>query len=153
MRKSLLTALSCAALLTGSLSAADAPEFINHTILKDGKTVVEASTPGRYRIDKPVTSRAGDEEEELWVIANLEFNADEYDVNPFPTVYKPGEEGNFSFGYYDYDTAVDFYLPLGEFDVLFEFKGKSIDIPTRYVYRHINVTEDGMEFTVSASSS
>lgn len=153
MRKSLLTALSCAALLTGSLSAADAPEFINHTILKDGKTVVEASTPGRYRIDKPVTSRAGDEEEELWVIANLEFNADEYDANPFPTVYKPGEEGNFSFGYYDYDTAVDFYLPLGEFDVLFEFKGKSIDIPTRYVYRHINVTEDGMEFTVSASEA
>lgn len=153
MRKTLLTALTGAALLTGSLSAADAPEFISNTIWKDGKRVISTSIPGCYRLDKPVLSRADDEEEELWVVANLEFDDEEYDVNPFPLVYKPGQEGTYSYGYYDYDTAVDFYLPLGEFDMLFEFKAKNIGTPNRYVYRHIDVTEDGMEFTVSAAEA
>lgn len=151
MHKSLLCALFSACLLSATASAASTPEFVNNTLFKDGKMVMQTSETGCFRHAPALQPRA-DEGEEIWVYATLDYDTDEYEVNPYPLVYKPGEEGNFGFGMYDYMSGIDFYLPAGQYDVLFEFKRTS-DRMIYYVFRHIEVTEDmlddGMEFSVS----
>lgn len=95
-------------------------------------------------------TRSGDEDEEYYVMAMLDFDPDEYEVNTISRAFCHG--GYENYGLWDYDTVIDYFLPAGVYNFWINFIRKS-DRAQFFVYKENVVIDGDMEFSASPSEA
>ena len=152
MRKT-LPALLCALALSASggiaVAGIEGTDIVLNSVSKDGKVIMESSGGACHTWGAKSMTRA-DEDEEYYVMALLDFDPEEYEVDLISRAFM--HDGYANFGMWDYDSVIDYFLPAGVYNICIHFTRISDRVPV-IVYKENVVVDGDMEFTVSPSDA